>query len=73
MSRPLLGTLVERWWDTTDSLYSSTVGEMIMTPFDFSMPTGIAVRGHSIPYDTDMGEWEAAQIYLLGIRYLSPN
>ena len=39
-----------------------------MTPFDFSMLIGIGVGGHPIPYDTDMGEWEAAQIYLLGIR-----
>ncbi|KAL7220147.1 hypothetical protein ACSBR2_013081 [Camellia fascicularis] len=57
-SRPLLGALVERWWDTTDSLYFSTVGEMTMTPFDFSMLTSIAVGDHPIPYDTDMGKWE---------------
>ncbi|KAL7163584.1 hypothetical protein ACSBR2_039655 [Camellia fascicularis] len=66
-SWPLLGALVERWWDTTDSLHFSTAGEMTMTPFDFSMLTGIEVGGHPIPYDTDMGEWEASQIYLLGI------
>ncbi|GMP73471.1 hypothetical protein CsSME_00031220 [Camellia sinensis var. sinensis] len=53
-SRPLLGILVERWWDTTDSLHFSTAGEMTMTPFDFSMLIGIAVGGHPIPYDTDM-------------------
>ena len=68
VSRPLLGALVERWWDTVDSLYFSTAGEMTMTPFDFFMLIGIAVGGHPIPYDTDMGEWEAAQIYLLGIH-----
>ncbi|GMP35857.1 hypothetical protein CsSME_00008156 [Camellia sinensis var. sinensis] len=53
-SQPLLGALVERWWDTTDSFHFSTVGEMTMTPFDFSMLTGIG--------------WDAAQIYLLGTR-----
>ncbi|KAI8003866.1 Protein MAIN-LIKE 2, partial [Camellia lanceoleosa] len=68
VSRPLLGALVERWWDTTDSFHFSTAGEMTMTPFDFSMVTGIEVGGHPIPYDTDMGEWEAAWIYLLGAR-----
>ncbi|GMP74504.1 hypothetical protein CsSME_00031909 [Camellia sinensis var. sinensis] len=67
-SWPLLGALVERWWDTTDSFHFSTTGEMTMTSFDFSMLTGIGVGGHPIPYDTDMGEWDAAQIYLLGTR-----
>ncbi|XP_028109856.1 protein MAIN-LIKE 2-like [Camellia sinensis] len=67
-SRPLLGTLVERWWDTTDSFHFSTTWEMTMTPFDCSMLIDIKMGGHPIPYDTDMGEWEAAQIYLLGIR-----
>ena len=37
-----------------------------MTPYDFSMLTGIGVEGDPIPFDTDMDEWEAAQIYLLG-------
>ncbi|GMP85730.1 hypothetical protein CsSME_00038774 [Camellia sinensis var. sinensis] len=55
-SRPLLGALVERWRDTTDSLHFSTAGEMTITPIDFSMLTGITVRGHLIPYDTDKGE-----------------
>ncbi|GMP24633.1 hypothetical protein CsSME_00001830 [Camellia sinensis var. sinensis] len=57
-SQPLLGSLVERWWDNTDSFHLSTAGEMTMTPFDFSMLTGIGVGGHPIPYDTDMGEWD---------------
>ncbi|GMP69099.1 hypothetical protein CsSME_00028491 [Camellia sinensis var. sinensis] len=48
-SRPLLGPLVERWWDTTDSFHLSTAGEMTMTPFDFSMLTGIGVGGDPIP------------------------
>ncbi|GMP75013.1 hypothetical protein CsSME_00032239 [Camellia sinensis var. sinensis] len=54
-SRPLLGALVERWWVTTNSFYFSTTGEMTMTPYDFSMLTGIEVGGHPIPYDIDMG------------------
>ena len=67
-SRPLLGTLAERWWDTTDSFHLSTAGEMTMTPFDFSMLTGIGVGGDPIPYATAMDEWDAAQIFLLGTR-----
>ncbi|KAL7175162.1 hypothetical protein ACSBR2_028881 [Camellia fascicularis] len=65
-SQPVLGALVERWWDTTNSFHFSTVGEITMTPYDFSMLTGIEVGGCLIPYDTDMGEWETAWIYLLG-------
>jgi len=56
-SRPLLGALVEMWWDTTNSFHFSTAGEMTMAPNDFSMLIGIGVGGHSILYDTDMGEW----------------
>ncbi|XP_028068481.1 protein MAINTENANCE OF MERISTEMS-like [Camellia sinensis] len=67
-SRFLLGTLVEKWWDTTNSFHFSTVEDMTMTPYDFSMLTDIEVRGRPIPYDTDIGEWEAAWIYLLGTR-----
>ncbi|KAL7161749.1 hypothetical protein ACSBR2_042261 [Camellia fascicularis] len=67
-SWPLLGALVERWWDTTNSFHFSTAGEMTMTPYDFSMLTGIGVGGHAIPYDMDIGEWEAIWIYLLGAR-----
>ncbi|GMP53999.1 hypothetical protein CsSME_00019287 [Camellia sinensis var. sinensis] len=64
--RPLLAALVERWWDTTDSFHLSATGDMTMTPYDFSMLTGIGVGGDPIPFDTDMDEWTAAQIYLLG-------
>ncbi|GMP95522.1 hypothetical protein CsSME_00044540 [Camellia sinensis var. sinensis] len=65
-SHPLLGALVERWWDTTNSLHLSTSGEMMMTPYDFAMITGLGVGGNPIPLDLDMGEWEAAWLELLG-------
>ena len=39
-----------------------------MTPFDFAVLTGLDVGGWAIPYDEDMGEWEAAWIHLLGAR-----
>lgn len=41
--RPLLAALAERWWDTTDSFHFSVAGDMTMTPYDFSMLTGIGV------------------------------
>ncbi|KAL7207733.1 hypothetical protein ACSBR1_029645 [Camellia fascicularis] len=65
-SRTLMGTLVERWWHTTNSFHFSTTGDMTMTPYDFAMLTGLEVGGRPILYDYDMGEWEAASTYLLG-------
>ncbi|GMP51771.1 hypothetical protein CsSME_00017872 [Camellia sinensis var. sinensis] len=65
-SRTLLGALVERWWDTTNSFRFSTTGDMTMTPYDFTMLKGLEVEGQPIPYDSDMDEWEAAWTYLLG-------
>ncbi|XP_028078303.1 protein MAIN-LIKE 2-like [Camellia sinensis] len=41
---------------------------MTMTPFNFAMLTGLDVAGRPVPYDEDMGEWEAAWIHLLGVR-----
>ncbi|KAL7212786.1 hypothetical protein ACSBR2_015463 [Camellia fascicularis] len=67
-SRPLLGALMKRWWDTTNSFHLSTAGEMTMTPYDFAMITGLGVGSDPIPFDTDIGEWEAAWINLLGAR-----
>ena len=66
--RTLMAALVERWWDTTNSFHFSATGDMTMTPFDFAVLTGLDVGGWSIPYDEDMGEVEAAWMYLLGAR-----
>ncbi|GMP36538.1 hypothetical protein CsSME_00008635 [Camellia sinensis var. sinensis] len=67
-SRTFLGALVERWWDTTNSFHFSAIEDMTMTPYDFSMLTGLEVGGRPIPYDADIGEWETAWIYLLRAR-----
>ncbi|KAL7176593.1 hypothetical protein ACSBR2_030015 [Camellia fascicularis] len=67
-SRPLLGALVERWWDTTNSFHFSTAEEMTMTPLEFAMIAGLGVGGDLIPLDPDMGEWVAAWDALLGAR-----
>ncbi|GMP81534.1 hypothetical protein CsSME_00036210 [Camellia sinensis var. sinensis] len=37
----LYGALVERWWDTTSSFHFSSTREMTLTPYDFSMLTGL--------------------------------
>ena len=55
-SKTLIGTIVERWWDTTYSFHFSAAGDMTMTPFDFAILTGLDVGGWAIPYDEDMGE-----------------
>ena len=39
-----------------------------MTPFDFAVLTGLDVGGWPILYAEDMGQWEAAWIYLLGVH-----
>ena len=44
-SRTLMGALVERWWDTTNSFHFSATGDMTMTPFDFAILTGLDVGG----------------------------
>ncbi|GMP53499.1 hypothetical protein CsSME_00018946 [Camellia sinensis var. sinensis] len=55
-SRTLLGALVERWLDTTNSFHFSAAGDMTMTPYDFSILTDLDVAGWPILYDADMGE-----------------
>ncbi|KAL7247091.1 hypothetical protein ACSBR2_002077 [Camellia fascicularis] len=68
-ANPLLHrALVERWWDTTDSFHFSSIGELTLTPYDFSLLTGLQVGvGGPIPFDPDMAQWRAAQLYLLGV------
>ncbi|KAL7169110.1 hypothetical protein ACSBR2_034194 [Camellia fascicularis] len=41
---------------------------MTITPYDFVMITSLGVGGDPIPFDMDMGEWEASWIHLLGAR-----
>ncbi|KAL7163608.1 hypothetical protein ACSBR2_039679 [Camellia fascicularis] len=64
----LLGGLVERLWDTTNFFHFSSTGEMTITPYDFSMIVGLLVGGDPIPFDRDIGQWEAVWIHLLGAR-----
>lgn len=65
-SHPLLGTLVERWWDTTNFFHFSTTREMMMTLYGFTMIIDLDIGGDPIPLDLDMGEWVAVWAELLG-------
>ncbi|KAL7160828.1 hypothetical protein ACSBR2_041470 [Camellia fascicularis] len=57
----LYGALVERWWDTIDSFHFSSTREMTLTPYDFSMLTGLQVGvGDPVPFDPDMAQWRDA-------------
>ncbi|KAL7238525.1 hypothetical protein ACSBR2_004585 [Camellia fascicularis] len=62
-SRALLGALVERWWDTTNSFHFSSSGEITMTSHDFSMIIGLGVGGDPMPFD--MGRGNDGQIQLV--------
>ncbi|KAL7229738.1 hypothetical protein ACSBR2_008278 [Camellia fascicularis] len=64
-TRSAVEALMERWWDATNSLHFSSTREMMMTPYDFSMITGLPVGGDPIPFESDMGSCNAAQLYLL--------
>ncbi|KAL7162076.1 hypothetical protein ACSBR2_042533 [Camellia fascicularis] len=71
-SQALLRALVERWWDTTNSFHFSSVGEMTITPFDFSMLIGLEVGVDPIPFDMDMGKWNTVSLYLLSALVTLP-
>ncbi|XP_034198049.1 uncharacterized protein LOC117613549 [Prunus dulcis] len=49
----LLMALAERWWDTTHTFHLDEVGELTMTPKDFSAITGLPVSGKSLQYDME--------------------
>ncbi|XP_034229374.1 protein MAINTENANCE OF MERISTEMS-like [Prunus dulcis] len=49
----LLMALAERWWDTTHTFHLDEVGELTMTPKDFSAITGLPVCGKSLEYDME--------------------
>ncbi|KAK9912284.1 hypothetical protein M0R45_036154 [Rubus argutus] len=51
--RQLVIALAERWWDTTHTFHFDNIGEMTMTPKDFSAITGVQVFGRPLEYDMD--------------------
>ncbi|KAL7225683.1 hypothetical protein ACSBR1_020940 [Camellia fascicularis] len=50
----LYGALAERWWDTTDSFHFSSTGEMTLTPYDFSVLTGLESELVALSYLTQI-------------------
>ncbi|KAL7204582.1 hypothetical protein ACSBR2_017623 [Camellia fascicularis] len=53
-NQSIFDALVEMWWDTSNSFYFPCTREMTMTPYDFSMITGLSVGGDPIPFDLDL-------------------
>ena len=41
----LLLALVERFWDTTCTFHFSNIGELMLTPYDFFVITGLRLGG----------------------------
>ncbi|KAI8018339.1 Protein MAIN-LIKE 2, partial [Camellia lanceoleosa] len=70
--RPLLAALAERWWDTTDSFHFSAAGDMTMTPYDFSMLTGIGYRGTMLETIEEIEQYARGFLmFLLGTTLFS--
>ncbi|KAI8550852.1 hypothetical protein RHMOL_Rhmol06G0139500 [Rhododendron molle] len=62
----LTTTLVERWWDTTNTFHLPEVGEMTITPGDFALLIGLRVGGDLLPIDPRIHERGGVFEYLLG-------
>jgi hypothetical protein len=58
--------LAERWWDTSNSFHFP-IGEMTVTPTDFSALTGLRVGGDPIPFDSGIHEDRVALQWFLGM------
>ncbi|GMP77685.1 hypothetical protein CsSME_00033868 [Camellia sinensis var. sinensis] len=56
-SRTLMGALVERWWDTTNSFHFSAAGDMTMTPFDFAVLMGLDFRGTELETSEEIAQY----------------
>ncbi|GMY11562.1 protein MAIN-LIKE 1-like isoform X6 [Fagus crenata] len=50
----IIKSLVERFWDTTNTFHLPQVGEMTMTPRDFSTITGLRMGGRRLLVDYDI-------------------
>jgi hypothetical protein len=65
----LLDGLAERWWDTTNSFHFP-IGEMTVTPKDFSMLTGLRVGGRPLLFDPDIADDKGLIRSLLGPSFM---
>lgn len=50
----LLQALAEKWWDTTHTFHMNCIGEMTVTPTDFSSITGFPMSGRPIKFDDNI-------------------
>lgn len=48
--------LYERWWDTTHTFHFDEIGELTITPMDFSAITGLKCCEKNLRYDTSFQE-----------------
>ena len=71
--RQALFALTELWWDTTNTFHFS-FGEMTMTPKDFTMITGLSLKGKRLEYYEHANMDQNYIVALLGVEAeLSPK
>ncbi|XP_058185541.1 protein MAINTENANCE OF MERISTEMS-like [Rhododendron vialii] len=61
----VLVVLAERWRDTTNTFHLP-IGELTVTPTDFTVITGLRVRGEPIPFDSGIQDDPVALKWFLG-------
>ena len=61
----LLLALAERFWDTTCTFHFPGIGKVILTPYDFSVITGLRLGGKSILVNDSLTSAELKK--LLGV------
>ncbi|KAI8571874.1 hypothetical protein RHMOL_Rhmol01G0153700 [Rhododendron molle] len=66
MDWSLMTSLVERWWDTTNTFHLPSAGDMTITPSDFSLLIGLRVGGASLRVDPRLWERIGALEWFLG-------
>lgn len=62
----LMTSLVERWWDTTNTFHLYSAGEMTITSGDFSLLTGLRGGGTTLRVDPQLWQREGALEWFLG-------
>ena len=62
----LIHVLVEHWWDTTHTFWFNGVGEMTMTPKDFTLITGLEDGGTDIQLGRKMHKNHSLVCRLMG-------
>ncbi|XP_050217691.1 protein MAIN-LIKE 1-like [Mercurialis annua] len=63
---------MERWMDTTHTFHL-LVGELTVTPLDFSLITGISFGGASVPFDGGLGFYPQRDAYIFEMLGFIPE